>query len=174
MKKILCLVLAMCFLFCTACKNNTVKPSDAVTEGKDIKETTEITLYYPDKQGISLVSETRKVESDDKNHLAKKVVEKLIDGPQTDGLLTLIPDDTKLNAINVKDGLCTVDFSAEFINNSNSGSASETLLVYSVVNSLAELEDIDEVLFLIDGKTVEIFGNFIFDEPFEADNELNK
>lgn len=172
MKKILCLVLAVCFLFCTACKNS-VKPSDAVTEGKDVKETTEITLYYPDKQGICLVSEVRKVELDE-NHLAKKVVEKLIDGPETEGLLTLIPDGTKLNAIDVKDGLCTVDFSSEFINNSNSGSSSETFLVYSVVNSLTALEDVKEVLFLIDGKTVEIFGNFIFDEPFEADNELNK
>ena len=83
-----------------------------------------------------------------------------------------MPEGTRLIGISTEDGLCTVNLSSEFIDNSNGGSAFDTLSVYSVVNSLCALDNVDKVQFLIDGKTVEVYGNFIFDEPFEADDNL--
>lgn len=177
MKKLLCLFAAVCFLFCTACTKNTeVEPSDdvaGITEENVKKETVEITLYFPDRQGLYLVAENREVEKDG-DDLAQTVVTELMEGPESDELLSLIPEGTRLNSVTVKDGLCTVDLSAEFTDKASGGSASDTLCVYSIVNSLTELEGIDEVMFLIDGKTVEIYGNFIFDEPFAADDSINK
>ena len=177
MKKLLCLFITAGLLLCTACTRDAqVKPSDEITNNSastEIEEPTELTLYFPDRQGLSLVGEETEVVLGSRTE-AEAVVEKLIEGPQSTELLTLIPEGTELLGVTVDDGLCTVDFSGQFTENSAGGTSSETLCVYSIVNSLTELEDIDEVLFLINGETVEIFGNFIFDEPFEADGALIK
>jgi len=178
MKKILCILMAFCILVCVGCTKNTeVKPTDKVTpSGENVveekEETVEITLYFPDRQAISLVEEIREIKKSEKM-LAEIVIEELIKGPESKELTTLIPNGTKLNLITVENGVCTLDFSEEFIKTSI-GTAADTLLIYSIVNSLTVLDDVEKVQFLIDGEPVEVFGNFIFSEPFEADESLNK
>ena len=102
------------------------------------------------------------------------VYDDFIKGAKSDENVSLIPDGTRVIGANTEDGVCTVNLSSEFINNANGGSAADTMCVYSIVNSLAELDNVQSVQFLIDGEKVEIFGSFIFDEPFEPNTELNK
>lgn len=173
MKKLLCIFTAVMMLFCTSCSktadNSSKKEPPKATQNEQKSE--EIALYFADSQGLKLKKEMRKI-SDEYSSCQEAVVSELIKGSKKDGRVSVIPEGTRLIGISVEDGLCTVNLSSEFIDNSNGGTAFDTLSVYSVVNSLCATDGVDKVQFLIDGKTVEVYGNFIFDEPFEADNNL--
>lgn len=179
MRKILCFLTVVFLAFSVSCAPKEEAPSGGaaqtdvdIGESEDGKRQTEVTLYFADDRALFLEEETR-VVSDKYASPEEAVVSELIAGTQTEGLVSAIPEGTRLNSVSVEDGLCTVDLSAEFTANSEGGSASAVLSVYSVVNSLTALENVDRVMFLIDGKTVEVFANLIFDEPFEADESLN-
>jgi len=172
MKKLLCILMAICVLFCAACTKNTdVKPPEKEIEAP-VKESETVTLYFSDANAISLVGETREIEENEKS-LAENVMIEIFKGPENEDLIDLIPPGTALNSVTVEDKLCTVDLNKVFMEGAF-GTLTDTLSVYSIVNSLTALDDVDKVQFLIDGEKVDLFGNFIFSEPFEADETLNK
>jgi germination protein M len=131
-----------------------------------------VTLYFSDSQAEYLVGEKRDVTVNEGEKPEAAVIRELLKGPQTDDLWDAIPEGTKLLSVNTKDGLCTVDFSGEFVDNSPGGTASERMAVYSVVNSLTSLEGVKKVQFLINGKKREIYTHMIFDKPIARDNDI--
>lgn len=133
---------------------------------------TEITIYFSDNEAMYLVPETRKVELENKL-VEEAIVEELIKGPEKDDHFNTIPEETKLLSVKVEDNTVYVDFSKEFKENHTGGSTGEIMTIYSVVNSLTELESIDKVVFLIEGqKEKTLSGHLIFDEPFYRDEAL--
>lgn len=115
-------------------------------------ETREIVLYFADESGTYLQQETRKIPKNES--IARTTIAALIDGPTGSGLLPTIPAATILDDINIKEGLCTVDFSSELIDNHPGGMTAEELTVYSIVNTLTQFQSVDEVKILVDGKEV--------------------
>jgi germination protein M len=85
-----------------------------------------------------------------------------------------IPSEVKLINIETKEGICFVNFSEDLITKHWGGTAGEIFTIYSIVNSLTELDYIDKVQFLIEGKKQETFTHMIFNEPFERDESLIK
>lgn len=132
-----------------------------------------ISLYFADKSGHSLQLETRSVKQNDKEPLEKLAVTELINGPQTDAQ-RLIPQETKLLSVEVKEGTCFVNLSKDFVDKHQPGSSAETLTIYSIVNTLTEFSNISKVQFLIEGQKAETFGEMVFDEPFTRNNALIK
>ena len=65
-----------------------------------------------------------------------------------------------------------MNFSQEFVSKHSGGSAGEYMTVYSIVNSLTELEHIQKVQFLVDGNKLEVFKHMVFNEPFERDASI--
>lgn len=130
------------------------------------------TLYFSDSQAMYLVGEKRDVTVNDGDKPEAAVIRELLKGPKTDDLWDAIPEGTKLLSVNTKNGLCTVDLSSEFVDNSPGGTASERMAIYSVVNSLTSLEGVNKVQFLINGKKREIYTHMIFDEPIARDNDI--
>jgi germination protein M len=130
------------------------------------------TLYFSDSQAEYLVGEKRDVTVNEGDKPEAAVIRELLKGPKTDDLWDAIPEGTKLLSVNTKDGLCTVDFSGEFVDNSPGGTASERMAIYSVVNSLTSLEGVKKVQFLINGKKREIYTHMVFDKPFARDNDI--
>ncbi|MFP4697891.1 MAG: GerMN domain-containing protein [Eubacteriales bacterium] len=146
-----------------------VDDSDIQSELKDIS----LTLYFADDdtEGLKMVQE--KIQSDPNVKLEKKIIEMLIEGPKSESLNPTIPEGTKLNDIYVKDGICYVDFSEEFKENHWGGSGSEYITIYSIVNSIVELPNINKVQFLIDGeKHAEYKGHIKFDGLFERNLDI--
>lgn len=129
-----------------------------------------ITLYFGDSNAENVIAEKRDVQLYKGELLEKVIFLELMKGPQTDGLHGTIPEGTKLLSIKTGKGLCTLDLSKEFVDNSPGGTASESMTLNSVVNSLTELSYIKNVQFLIDGQKREIYTHAVFDEPF-ARNE---
>ena len=127
-----------------------------------------VKLYFPNGDGM-LESEIREVDIQNITSLEKAVVTELINGPVSKSLTSSIPAGTKLLSIETtNDGVCTVNFSNEFTSSTSSSTLETTLRLYSVVNSLCELEHIESVKILINGEANVEMGDIVFDTTYDA------
>ena len=145
---------------------------DIVLDAIILPETTTyetVKLYFGNDQATGLAVEERKIEVNPNQPLEKYVVEQLIAGPESSNLIATIPPETKIRDIKTtSDGICYVDLSAEFVTKHNGGSTGEMLTIYSIVDSLTTLDNINKVQFLIEGeKQNEFKGHVDFSKPFE-------
>lgn len=128
-----------------------------------------VDLYFANADATGLNKEERKIEVNKNQPLEKYVMEELIKGPYEEGNVATVPSETKIRNISTTDGICYVDLSSEFVTKNNGGSTGETLTIYSIVDSLTALDNIDKVQFLIEGeKQDEYKGHIEFGKPFEA------
>ncbi len=145
---------------------NDAEPEEGVPD-VPLEET--IALYFTNGQAEKLVRETRQVVVEDQD-INVLILEELIRGPQNPDMGRTIPEDTRVNSVEVDEGLALADFSEELRSSHWGGSTGEILTVYSVVNTLAERPDIQQVQFLIDGETIEtLTGHIELSEPVEPD-----
>jgi len=109
-------------------------------------------IYFAQKGKDSLASEDRRVRK--RSMLiaqARQIVETLLDGPTSSIFNRVIPKGTTLRGLFFESGVFTVDLSKEFAEVSNLGACEQVLSVYSLVNSLTELDPRARVRFLING-----------------------
>lgn len=131
-----------------------------------------ITLYFAKQDSDKLYRETREIHINDMTPLEKYIIEELIKGPRNKDLIATIPKDTKID-VKTESGVCQVDFSADIKSKQFSSTKSKELFLYSIVNSLTELNNIEKVIFLIDGKKQSEFTTDIdLSESFERNEEI--
>lgn len=120
--------------------------------GKQINSSVEavLTLYFA-KEGTSLVKETRKVHYSTNISMEKLIMEQLIEGPKKSGTMATVPSGTKLISVSVVDGVCYVNLSDSFKN--QNPEVSEEIVLYSIVNSLTELQGVTKVQISVNGST---------------------
>jgi spore germination protein GerM len=139
--------------------------------------TQNITLYFPsDEEGL-LLSETRQIAwaTNDTDRI-RQVVLALIDG-SLKGLRRPLPPTTELRAAFLtSDGTAYVDFSNNALGLLAPGIQSETLAVYSIVNSLAaNIPAVKKVRILVQGQEVETLnGHTDLGADFAPDMTRNK
>lgn len=145
----------------------------------DIHEETnggeEITLvvYFTNESGRDLVAEQQTIKIDASKGYEETILGLLIEGPKERGHYATIPEGTVVKDVYTSDGICYIDFNEAFINTHLGNSASESLTIYSIVNSLAERPNITKVQFLVEGEIKETFkGHLEFDVTFEPDWDL--
>ncbi len=145
---------------------------DILLNGKTAESTKEenLVLYFPDKNAVNLLRVERVAPLID-NSMEKTIVHELIKGPANDDCISTIPAETKIISVETKDSICFVNLSAEFISKHSDGSVAETFTVYSVVNSLTELEGVESVQFLIEGKKVDVLKHMLLDTPYTRNEE---
>lgn len=122
-------------------------------------EMREIVLYFASADGEALEAEVRSIPRQE--GIARATVNQLISGPKAEGLLPTIPAATILEDINIRDGICTVDFSGELSSNHPGGLKNEQLTVYSIVNTLSQFDSVKQVRILVDGKAVESLAGHV-------------
>ncbi len=76
----------------------------------------------------------------------------LIEGPKSEKLEKLIPEGTKINKIELKGNVLWIDLTNEFIQNHKKGAEAEGRIVYSIVNTMTQLNEVEAVKILVDGK----------------------
>ena len=109
-------------------------------------------LYFADEDGTGLVEENRRnVVYNSNISLEKLVVEKLVEGPASDGAYPTVNPSTKIISVTSKDGICYVNLDETFLNQPYSTSAEVT--IYSITNSLVELSNVNKVQISINGAT---------------------
>ncbi|MBR2190980.1 MAG: GerMN domain-containing protein [Eubacterium sp.] len=100
-------------------------------------------LYFGNDEGAKL----KKYELKNANYGNKSkeefIVRKLISGPDKDGYTATLNKNVRLRSVSTSNNICYVDFDDSFLRE-RSGVLDE-VCIYSIVNSLCELNDIHEV-----------------------------
>ncbi len=112
---------------------------------------TVLRLYFADKSGSGLLEETRVVYYSSNISMEKLVMEQMIEGPKTSGMLATIPAGTKLINVSVVDRICYISLDETFLNQNSE--ISEQTVLFSIVNSMTELANVDKVQISINGDT---------------------
>ena len=119
-----------------------------------------VTLYFEEIDEKNIKSEARLVDSKELlREPYKALIGMLIEGPKDAKLKTLIPANTKVLKTELKGNTIILDLSEEFINQAPEGSVEKSNMIYSIVDTLTELKEIDSVRFLINGEEVSGFEN---------------
>lgn len=131
-------------------------PQQEITEEQMRK--TMVSLYFYNNETGELETEARLIDAVEllENPYAK-LVQMLIDGPKSEKLKSLIPEDTKLIKTEINSGCVTVDMSIEILNYTEDNDL-KNKMIYSIVNTLTELTEVDSVKFLINGEENDEFG----------------
>ena len=129
-----------------------------------------VSLYFADKTGKKLVKEEREIEISQIQTREKSVVEQLIIGAKEQGHISVIPSDIKIRDVTTtKEGICYVDLSSDSINKIINGNINERIAIYSIVNSMVSLYNVEKVQFLIEGEKIEeTMGHLDYTKPFEG------
>lgn len=140
--------------------NSSGKSSNEITEytpqeemSDDEMRKTIVSIYFKNIETNTLVPESVCI---DVKELAEnpylKLLNLLLAGPVNDKLECPLPEGTKINNATLKGNTVYVDFSKEFIDNAPTGVEEESLIVYSIVNTLTELNEVSSVKILINGE----------------------
>lgn len=131
-----------------------------------------LTLYFATPDAVSIRPEQREVPQT--SEPARLAMEELLAGTHSQDLVTVIPTGTKLKGFSIRDGVAYVDVSSDILKTPNRGSASETLVIASIVNTLTEFPGIQRVQILVEGKEQEtLYGHMDLSEPFTRFKELS-
>lgn len=135
-------------------------------------------LYFSDDKYLSLVPETRSIETKQIDSFAdwpkpgayaKKVIAELIAGPEQRNLRPTIPPGTRLLSLTLEDDTAHVNFSKELQTKHWGDPSREAQTIDSVLRSLTHRPNIKNVQFLIEGKKVKtLAGHVSIDEPLST------
>lgn len=160
----------------TDAKGNTLRmmQSDFIdstsADYKNLKAST-LKLFFASSDGQQLAEEDVLVHYLNTAAVSKVVMESLVSGPLSAALNRTFPEDTKLNSVEIKNGVCYVDMNSRFLDQLDG--IAYNVKIYSVVNSLCALEDIDAVQILIDGVVVSTSDEAVdIGQPLEADADV--
>jgi len=147
-----------------------LKGTDVVFDADALaQDESNVTLYFSDLNAEYLVREIRRIKVPRGDSMEKLVLTELINGPQNQNAGRTIPAETKILSVETKESICFVNLSEDFVTKNNVGTSAERLTIFSIVNSLTELSNIDKVQFLIEGEKREVYHHMVFNEPIERD-----
>ncbi|MDD3174089.1 MAG: GerMN domain-containing protein [Herbinix sp.] len=123
-------------------------------------------LYFANRNGDALIEYFTDINYTGAEAIEELVINQLINGPTEAGMYSTIPEGTILLNVSKADGICTVDFNEKFLD--KLPDINEDIAIYSVVNTLAELPNINKVQFTINSKVVKTYWEDIsLDSTFE-------
>ena len=131
----------------------------------------DINLYFANKDGTKLVRTGMTVAYNKNMSLEKIVVSKLLAGPTDSRLQATIPDTVSALSVSMRDGICYVNLTESFL--TDYANVSGDLPIYSIVDSLCDLESVKGVRILVNGSTSAVFRETIpLDSTFTADYSM--
>ena len=136
-------------------KNNSIEeytPLEEITEEQLRK--TNITLYFYDPITEDLATEIRQIDSKDLLQNPEKIlVEALINGPQINkDLINLFPENINLLDSKIEKGILYLNFSDNIFDDDNLSEEKNILLKESIIKTLSQLNEINEIKILINGQ----------------------
>ena len=125
-------------------------PQEEITE-EQYRQTI-VSLYFENTETKELMPEARMMDIKELiDNPYEKLINMLMEKPKNEKLNKLIPENTKILNINKEGDTLIIDFSSEFLNYDKSSDSGKSNLIYSIVNTMTELTEINHVRFLIDG-----------------------
>ncbi len=130
-------------------------------DGNEINtyELARVRLYFAGESGGELIGTYREKRYSTNLSLERFVVEELIAGPsgQGEGQYPSINPNTKILSVMTRDGVCYVNLDENFLSVVNN--VSTDVSVYSIVNSLIELSNVNKVQILVNGEVPQAFSS---------------
>ena len=133
-------------------------------------EKVELRLYFATEDGEKLMPVYRSVVYNSNISMEKLAVEQIISGPNSDIAYPTISKDAKVKSINVKDGVCYIDLDQEFLNQPNHVTAE--VAIYSIVNTVTEMPNINKVVFSVNGQDSFQFMDFMISGAYERNLDI--
>lgn len=130
---------------------------------------TSLNVYYADKNWYYLIGQEISVNLAEEDDLFNYLIDQLSSPPSGSGLKSAIPRNTKLLDSTVENGLCTLNFSSEFISNAENSAESQRLTLLSIVNTLTQLENIQQVEISVEGDLLAQYLQLTIAGPLVAD-----
>ncbi|MBW4827310.1 MAG: GerMN domain-containing protein [Clostridiaceae bacterium] len=128
------------------------------------KDKVEVILYYPNSEMEHLVPEVRVVPRSNER-IEEMVISELLKGTNRKGFKNIIPENVEMLSLDILDDIAYVSFSDELYNKSY-GEKEEAFIIYSIVNTLASIPDINRVQIFINGKAINtLFRHYSVREP---------
>ena len=152
-----------------------IQPQEEISD-EQMRQTI-VTLYYQNKETKELIPEGRIVDAKTLyTDPYATLVNLLISEPKNENLKSTIPTDTKILKAELKGDIVYIDFSDEFIENHQNGLDDENATIYSIVNTLTELNEVSGVKILVNGKENKSFKDEVisFKDPFVRNESLIK
>ena len=141
--------------------------------GKEISAYSKTTLhlYFADSSGKKLIKTDKSLVYSSNIAMERLVMDNLIQGPPDGTLFPTVSPDTKVNSIDIRDGICYCDLDSAITDQASN--VSEEVVFYSLVNSLCEVRGVSKVQISIDGETDRVFREKIeLDKPYTRSLEL--
>ena len=98
------------------------------------------------------------------------VVESIIAGPKSSEVFATVNPSTVINDVMTDNGICYVSLNRDFLNKTTN--VSDEVLIYSLVNSLTQLGNVNKVQILIDGRSDARLGEYDLSKLFERNLEM--
>ncbi|MBQ3795787.1 MAG: GerMN domain-containing protein [Butyrivibrio sp.] len=133
-------------------------------------EKVELRLYFANEEGTKLMPVYRSVVYNSNISMEKLAVEQVISGPNSNLAHPTLSKDAKVKSINVKDGVCYLDLDTGFLLQPNPVSAE--VAIYSIVNTVTELPNINKVVFSVNGDTAFQFMDLKISGPYERNLDI--
>lgn len=131
----------------------------------------DLDLYFANKQGDKLIKESVSVRYNSNMSKEKLIVEQLIKGPSSDNSQQVIPAETKVLGVSIKDYICYVNLDDGFLNNTYV--IDPELTVYAIVNSIVDGGSSSKVQISVNGKSDIIYmGKVDLSKPLSRNPEL--
>ena len=149
--------------------------SDFIESISDVNtfEKTNLTLFFADETGERLVEEEREVVHSMNTSMEKLIVEELLKGPQESGRYRTLPADVKLLNVSVNENVCYINFDSAFLNSTLE--VKEYIPIYSIVNSLCEISNVNKVQIMVNGSSDVMFREVIsLNTQFERNLEIGE
>ena len=133
-----------------------------------------VSVYFANEEGTALRESHRQVLYNGNITMEQLVVEQLIGGPieqeSAAGMYATIPVGTQLSKISTRDGVCYLDLSEKFLEKLEG--VDEQVVLYSIVNSLVELSNVNKVQIRIGGELRKTYQSVEMPEMFERNLDL--
>lgn len=138
----------------------------------DTSETHDVLLYFLDSAANKLVPEVRTIRITDQQPLEQYIINELIKGPEDNAHAATLSKNTTLISVTISDNIGFVNFAKNFIDKNTGSPEKEEQAIFSIVNSMTELEAISSVQFLVEGKKVEKFGEISIEHPIGRNQDI--
>ena len=128
-------------------------------------------MYFANKKGTKLKEYNLNNASYSGKSKEQFIVEQLIKGPQKEKYTATLTSDTELISVATAGNICYVDFGDNFL--TEQSTVSNKLVIYSIVNSLLELDNIHKVQISVRGETsIKYNEDISLEQPFIRNLDL--
>ena len=128
-------------------------------------------LYFSNEKGDGLVPREVSIRYNSNMSIERLIVEQLIKGPSGEGIGPVIPPETKVIGVSVKDNVCYVNLDEGFLNNTYV--TDPRITIYAIVNSIVDGGASSQVQISVNGESnIKYMGSVDLSKPLSRDLDL--